>query len=58
VSVGEQIDTGSASGRLVLNMLTAVAQWEREAIGERRGKQWYQPAVWKLLAKHRVSAAA
>lgn len=35
VSVGEQIDTRSAMGRLVLNLLGSVAQWEREAIGER-----------------------
>ncbi|MGE3850571.1 MAG: recombinase family protein [Planctomycetota bacterium] len=35
LSVGEQIDTRSAAGRLVLNVLTSVAQWEREAIGER-----------------------
>lgn len=35
VSVGEQIDTTTAAGRLVLNVLTSVAQWEREAIGER-----------------------
>lgn len=35
VSVGEQIDTTSAAGRLVLNVLTSVAQWEREAIAER-----------------------
>jgi DNA invertase Pin-like site-specific DNA recombinase len=35
VSVAESIDTRSASGRLVLNMLASVAQWEREAIGER-----------------------
>lgn len=35
VSVGEQIDTTSAGGRLVLNVLTSVAEWEREAIGER-----------------------
>jgi DNA invertase Pin-like site-specific DNA recombinase len=35
MSVCEQIDTRSASGRLVLNVLTSVAQWEREAIGER-----------------------
>src|SRR5262249_54392712 len=35
LSVCEQIDTRSASGRLVLNVLTSVAQWEREAIGER-----------------------
>jgi DNA invertase Pin-like site-specific DNA recombinase len=35
LSVGEQIDTRTAGGRLVLNVLGAVAQWEREAIGER-----------------------
>lgn len=35
LSVGEQIDTRSAAGRLVLNVLASVAQWEREAIGER-----------------------
>src|SRR5882724_7279381 len=35
LSVGEQIDTRSAGGRLVLNVLGAVSQWEREAVGER-----------------------
>jgi site-specific DNA recombinase len=35
LSVSEQIDTRSAAGRLVLNVLGAVSQWEREAIGER-----------------------
>jgi DNA invertase Pin-like site-specific DNA recombinase len=35
LSVSEQIDTRSASGRLVLNLLTSVAAWEREACGER-----------------------
>jgi DNA invertase Pin-like site-specific DNA recombinase len=35
LSVGEQIDTRSAGGRLVLNVLASVSQWEREAIGER-----------------------
>lgn len=35
VSVNDQIDTASASGRLVLGMLTQVAQWEREVIVER-----------------------
>lgn len=35
LSVGEQIDTRSAAGRLVLNVLGSVSQWEREAIGER-----------------------
>jgi DNA invertase Pin-like site-specific DNA recombinase len=35
LSVGEQIDTRTAAGRLVLNVLGSVAQWERETIGER-----------------------
>jgi site-specific DNA recombinase len=35
LSVGDQIDTRTAAGRLVLNVLVSVAQWEREAIGER-----------------------
>jgi site-specific DNA recombinase len=35
VSMAESLDTGSAAGRLVINIMTAVSQWEREAIGER-----------------------
>ena len=35
LSVSEQIDTRTAAGRLVLNVLASVAQWEREATGER-----------------------
>jgi site-specific DNA recombinase len=35
VSVAESLDTGSAAGRLVLNIMAAVSQWEREAIAER-----------------------
>lgn len=35
LSVSEQIDTRSAAGRLVLNVLASVSQWEREVIGER-----------------------
>jgi DNA invertase Pin-like site-specific DNA recombinase len=35
VSVAEQLDTATAAGRLVVGVLGAVAQWEREAIGER-----------------------
>jgi DNA invertase Pin-like site-specific DNA recombinase len=35
LSVAESLDTGTAAGRLVLNIMTAVSQWEREAIGER-----------------------
>lgn len=35
LSVSEQLDTRTAAGRMVLNILTVVSQWEREAIGER-----------------------
>lgn len=34
-SVADSIDTTTAAGRLVLNVLMSVAQWERETIGER-----------------------
>jgi len=37
VSVADALDTRSAAGRLVLNIMVSVSQWEREAIGERRG---------------------
>jgi site-specific DNA recombinase len=35
LSVSEQIDTSSAAGRFMVNVLGSVAQWERETIGER-----------------------
>ena len=35
LSVADSIDTRSAAGRLVLNVLASVAQWEREATAER-----------------------
>ncbi len=35
LSVSDAIDTRSAGGKLILNVLISVAQWEREAIGER-----------------------
>ncbi|MBN9419317.1 MAG: recombinase family protein [Candidatus Eremiobacteraeota bacterium] len=35
ISVQEKTDTSTASGRLVLNLLISVSQWEREVIGER-----------------------
>jgi len=59
-SVSELIDTRSPSGRLVLNILTSVSQWERETINERtktalrikRDKGEYTggktPLGWKL----------
>lgn len=34
-SVAETIDTSTAAGRLVVNMLGVIGQWERETIGER-----------------------
>ncbi|HXP62244.1 hypothetical protein SBA6_970009 [Candidatus Sulfopaludibacter sp. SbA6] len=35
VSVADSLDSGSASGRLVLNIMVSVSQWEREAVSER-----------------------
>src|SRR6202011_5717496 len=35
ISVAESLDTGSAAGRLVLNIMAAVSPWERGAIAER-----------------------
>jgi DNA invertase Pin-like site-specific DNA recombinase len=35
LSVGDAIDTRTAAGRLVLNVLASVSQWEREAGAER-----------------------
>lgn len=35
LSAAESLDTSSAGGRLVVNVLGAVAQWEREATAER-----------------------
>lgn len=34
-SINERLDTGSASGRLFYNILSAMSQWEREVIAER-----------------------
>lgn len=35
LSVMEQTDTSTAGGRLVLNLLISVSQWERKVVGER-----------------------
>lgn len=35
LSVSDAIDTRTAAGRLCLNIMATVSQWEREAIGER-----------------------
>ena len=35
ISVVEQVNTSTPAGKLMLNLLTAVSQWEREEIGAR-----------------------
>jgi site-specific DNA recombinase len=35
VSVQESLDTGSTAGRLVMNIMCSVSQWEREILSER-----------------------
>jgi DNA invertase Pin-like site-specific DNA recombinase len=35
LSIEEKVDTSTAGGELVLNLLTSVGQWERKVIGER-----------------------
>jgi DNA invertase Pin-like site-specific DNA recombinase len=49
LSVADSIDTRTAAGRLMLNVLTSVAAWEREAGGERTAT-----ALHKLRASRRV----
>lgn len=34
MSIGEQVDTRSATGKMMLNLLAVVSQWERQVIGE------------------------
>jgi hypothetical protein len=35
ISMNEHIDANSAHGRMVLNLMMAIAQWERDTISER-----------------------
>ena len=44
VSVSDTIDTRSASGKLMLNVLMSVAQWEREALSERTQEAMHELA--------------
>src|SRR5438067_1291937 len=62
VSVAESLDTGSAAGRLAINIMTAVSQWEREAIGERtrdamRHKKSNGQRVGNIAYGYRLSAS-
>ena len=40
LSVSDSIDTRSASGKLMLNVLMSVAQWERKASVSGRKRRW------------------
>ncbi len=35
VSIGESVDTGTATGQLFRNIITSISEWERGIIGER-----------------------
>ena len=61
ISVAESLDTGSAAGRLVITIMGAVSQWEREAIGERtrdalRHKRSNGERVGNIAFGYRLSA--
>jgi site-specific DNA recombinase len=70
VSVCENLDTESASGRFFIQMMGAVAEWERGTIGERtkaamaqlrkEGKRFSRipPFGWKYTAEGRMAAVA
>jgi len=52
VSLVESLDATSASGRLMLNLLASVSQWEREIIGERtRDVMAYLKANSKIYSR-------
>lgn len=52
LSVADSIDTRSAAGRLVLNVLASVSQWEREAIAERtRDTMRSMKAAGKVISR-------
>lgn len=65
-SVSESLDTSTAGGKLVVNLLGSVAQWERETIAERtvaalsvkraRGERLggYRPFGWSFKGKRLV----
>jgi len=59
ISVAELLDTGSAAGRLVITIMGAVSQWEREAIGERTARRPApQAQPWAASGQHRVRLTA
>jgi len=60
VSVAESLDTASAAGRLVITIMAAVSQWEREAIWERTltpcGTSAALGSGWAISGSDSVSA--
>jgi DNA invertase Pin-like site-specific DNA recombinase len=47
VSIKDSLDTKTASGRLVINLLATVSQWERETISERTSEALQQKKINK-----------
>jgi DNA invertase Pin-like site-specific DNA recombinase len=55
ISVAESLDTSSAAGGLVITIMGAVSQWEREAIGERtRVAVGYKARNMKAIGQYPV----
>ena len=53
VSVSESIDTRTAGGRLVLNIMMTVAQWERETVVERtRSAMTFKKGRGERVSRH------
>jgi DNA invertase Pin-like site-specific DNA recombinase len=52
VSVAESLDTGSAAGRLVMNIMASVSQWERETIAERTATALRHKRVGRRAYNH------
>lgn len=53
MSVSESIDTRTAAGRMVLNIMMTVAQWERETIVERtRGAMAFKRSRGERVSRH------
>mgnify|MGYP001478974391 CR=1 FL=1 len=52
VSLSESLDTGTAAGRMMLNLLASVSQWECEAIGERTAEVLGEMRVSRQIYSH------
>ena len=53
ISVRDSLDTQSASGRMVINLLGVISQWERETISERTSEAMsYLKSQGRKVSKH------